>query len=84
MVSQTELIQNYRERAAECDRAAAVAIKSETRETMLYLACRWRALAIEGAPSIPKPTWITMPQPLLVLAAEAGPKHPGATLPSSK
>jgi hypothetical protein len=39
--------QAYRDRAEECDRLADRAIKPETREIMLYLAMRWRALADE-------------------------------------
>jgi hypothetical protein len=45
----------YRERAAECERLAAQAAKAETRETMLYLAMRWHALADEASPKT-KPT----------------------------
>jgi hypothetical protein len=38
--------EDYRERAAECKRLAEDATPT-TRETMLYLANRWRALADE-------------------------------------
>jgi hypothetical protein len=38
----------YRDRAAACERLARDAVSPETRETMLYLAMRWRALADEA------------------------------------
>ena len=37
--------QDFRARAASCERLADSATSPETRETMLYLASRWRALA---------------------------------------
>ena len=37
--------ETFRDRAEECERLADRAIKPETRELMLYLAMRWRALA---------------------------------------
>jgi|SRR6516225_2681637 len=39
--------QYYLERAVECERLADKATTAETRETMLYLAMRWRTLAEE-------------------------------------
>ena len=39
--------QDLRDRAGECEQRAASAISAETRETLLYLAKRWRALADE-------------------------------------
>jgi hypothetical protein len=39
--------QDFRERAAECERLAETAKNPATRETLLYLASRWRALAEE-------------------------------------
>jgi hypothetical protein len=39
--------QDFRERAAECERLAEKAIRPEYRETLLYVASRWRALAEE-------------------------------------
>jgi len=39
--------QDYRVRAAACERLADLATSSETREIMHYLAVRWRALANE-------------------------------------
>jgi hypothetical protein len=39
--------QTFRDRAETCERLADQAIKPETRELMLYLAMRWRALADE-------------------------------------
>ena len=38
---------DFRERANSCERLADTAISPETRETMLYLAARWRTLAAE-------------------------------------
>jgi hypothetical protein len=38
----------YRDRAAACERLADDATSPETRETMLYLAMRWRDLADEA------------------------------------
>jgi hypothetical protein len=38
----------YRDRAAACERLADNATSPETRETMLYLAMRWWALADEA------------------------------------
>ena len=38
---------DFRERANSCERLADTAISPETRETMLYLAARWHALADE-------------------------------------
>jgi hypothetical protein len=38
---------DYQERAAECERLAEGATAPTTRETMLYLANRWRAVANE-------------------------------------
>jgi hypothetical protein len=51
------------ERAASCDRLAASASSPETRQTMLYLAMRWRALAgvVEAKREPPKPQ--TQPHP---------------------
>lgn len=39
--------QDFRERAAECERLAELASRPETRETLLYVASRWLALAEE-------------------------------------
>jgi hypothetical protein len=39
--------QDYIDRATACEQLADAAIAHETRETMLYLAGRWRALADE-------------------------------------
>jgi hypothetical protein len=39
--------QEFRERAEECERLAETATRPETRETMLYVAARWRALVEE-------------------------------------
>jgi hypothetical protein len=39
--------QDFRERAAECQRLAEIAVNPETRETLFYVASRWRALAEE-------------------------------------
>jgi hypothetical protein len=38
----------YRDRAAACERLAQDAVSLEARETMLYLATRWRALGDEA------------------------------------
>jgi hypothetical protein len=38
----------HRERAAVCERLAAQAKNASSREIMIYLAMRWRALADEG------------------------------------
>ena len=38
--------QDYIDRATACEQLADAAIAHETRETMLYLAGRWRALAV--------------------------------------
>jgi hypothetical protein len=35
-------------RAADCEKAAASTANRETRETLLYLAARWRALAADA------------------------------------
>jgi uncharacterized protein involved in copper resistance len=40
--------QDYRVRAAACERLAASATSSQSREIMHYLAMRWRALADEA------------------------------------
>jgi hypothetical protein len=48
MVSSPRTPQDYRERADECERLAADAVMPATRETMLYLAARWRSLAAEA------------------------------------
>jgi hypothetical protein len=45
MVAETP--QDFRDRAAECERLAATATNPEARETMIYVASRWRALAEE-------------------------------------
>jgi hypothetical protein len=37
--------QDFRDRAAECERLAVAATNPATRETLLYVACRWLALA---------------------------------------
>jgi hypothetical protein len=56
MVAETP--QDFRDRAAECERLAEKATQPEPRETMLYVASRWRALAEEDEarlkPSKPK------------------------------
>jgi hypothetical protein len=41
-------LQYLRDRAEACERLAETATSPEVRETMLYLASRWRALAEEG------------------------------------
>lgn len=41
------------ERADACERRAAIATNEDTRETMLYLANRWRAMAAEGPVPVP-------------------------------
>jgi hypothetical protein len=43
-------LEYYLERAVECTRLAGSALSAETRETMLYLAMRWQALATEHRP----------------------------------
>ena len=40
-------INDYRQRAEECDRLAASATSSHLREAMLYIVLRWRVLANE-------------------------------------
>ena len=40
--------QDYRQRAAACERQAELATQESTREMMLYLALRWHALADEA------------------------------------
>ena len=47
--------QEFRERAAECERLAASAPTPETRETMLYVASRWRAMAEEDEARLKAP-----------------------------
>lgn len=42
-----QTLRYLRERAEACERLAETATSPETRETMLYLASRWRALADE-------------------------------------
>ena len=37
--------QDYRDRAAECERLAADMWEPRARETLLYVASRWRAMA---------------------------------------
>ena len=39
--------QDFRDRATECERVAVAATNPATRETMLYVASRWLALAAE-------------------------------------
>ena len=41
-------IEEYRQRSEECERLAETATSAHVRETMLYLAERWRALTDEG------------------------------------
>jgi uncharacterized protein YeaC (DUF1315 family) len=43
-------VEYYLERAVECTRLAGAALSAETRETMLYMAMRWQALAAEPGP----------------------------------
>jgi hypothetical protein len=43
----TETPQEFRDRAAECERKAAEVSAPEFRETLLYVASRWRELADE-------------------------------------
>jgi hypothetical protein len=40
----SELLEDYRKRAAECDQLAAEAQNPRARETFLYVAAGWRAL----------------------------------------
>ena len=42
-----QTLRYLRDRAEACERLAETTISPETRETMLYLASRWRALADE-------------------------------------
>jgi uncharacterized protein YeaC (DUF1315 family) len=42
----------YLERAVECERLADSALSAETRETMLYMAMPWQALAAEHGPEL--------------------------------
>ena len=42
-----ETPQDFRDRADECERLAATATSPEARETMIYVASRWRAMAEE-------------------------------------
>jgi hypothetical protein len=42
--------QYFRERAAECQRLAEEIADPKNRETLLYVATRWRALADEDDP----------------------------------
>jgi hypothetical protein len=46
MVPQNEP-QQFRERAAECERLAEIGTSHRDRETLLYVASRWRAMADE-------------------------------------
>jgi hypothetical protein len=39
---------DYRDRAEACERLVATAGSEETRETMEYLALRWRIMAVEA------------------------------------
>ena len=48
--------QEYRERAIACERLADRTTNPATRETMLYLAMRWRALADEADKTEPRTT----------------------------
>ena len=46
--------QDYIDRATACEQLADAATSPEIRETMLYLATRWRALADEEAKQRPQ------------------------------
>jgi hypothetical protein len=47
METKPQTPQDYRTRAAACERLAATALSPENREIMRYLAMRWRTLADE-------------------------------------
>ena len=47
--------QTYRERVAQCERLASHAHHPSSREMMIYLAMRWRALADEDEAGERKP-----------------------------
>jgi hypothetical protein len=58
-------IEEYRQRAQECDHLAERATSPDTRETMQYMASRWRALADGNVARDrrAKPLQRTRPQP---------------------
>jgi hypothetical protein len=64
MISGPKTPNCYRERADECDRVLVDAVNPETREIMLYLAARWRALADEDEVEA-RPELRASPAPLL-------------------
>ena len=64
--------QDYRVRAAACERLADSATSSETREIMHYLAMRWRALADEDEAKR-KPPDNSHPEPPAALARGPAP-----------
>jgi hypothetical protein len=45
--------QEFRERAAECERLAKVSTSRRDRETLLFVASRWRAMADEDERRLP-------------------------------
>jgi hypothetical protein len=47
MVSLPRTPETYRKQAEDCERVAAEASFPETRETLLYVAARWRSFADE-------------------------------------
>jgi hypothetical protein len=46
---------DFRARAEECERLAAEATSDTVRETLLYVAARWRILAAEDEATQPPP-----------------------------
>jgi hypothetical protein len=46
-MAQSNKPQEFRQRAAECERLAAIGINTSARETLLYVAAGWRAMADE-------------------------------------
>lgn len=52
VVGHSKLPQDFIDRAEACERMAEDAVSAETRETMRYLALRWRMLAAEAEAEI--------------------------------
>ena len=58
-------VDDYRQRAEECDRLAASSTSPHVREIMLFVASRWRALADDEAAKISQPKLAAKPRPQL-------------------
>ena len=58
----SESSQEYRRRADECERLAAIAINTEVRRTLVYLAKCWRGFAAEADAAQRRSSYGPIPQ----------------------